>query len=71
MNCRRCLSTRLLKLDKKLSQDNDVFRCLECGFLFSPSTPGGASLGASRTVAVRSGYPGGEELDKELGNART
>ncbi len=42
MRCRRCDSTRLIRLDKKCSQDNDVFRCQECGFLFSPSTPAGA-----------------------------
>ncbi len=39
MRCRRCDSTRLIRLDKKCSQDNDVFRCQECGFLFSPATP--------------------------------
>ena len=42
MRCRRCDSTRLIRLDKKCSRDNDVFRCQECGFLFSPSTPAGA-----------------------------
>ncbi len=39
MCCRRCDSTRLIRLDKKCSRDNDVFRCQECGFLFSPFTP--------------------------------
>jgi len=38
MRCRRCNSIRLIRLDKKSSQDNDVFRCQECGYLFSPST---------------------------------
>ena len=38
MRCRRCDSIRLIRLDKKSSQDNDVFRCQECGYLFSPST---------------------------------
>ena len=38
MHCRRCYSNRLVKLVKKSSQDNDVFRCQECSFLFSPST---------------------------------
>ena len=40
--CRRCLSKRVLILDKKREEDNYVLRCLECGFLFSPphtSTP--------------------------------
>ena len=39
MRCRRCDSTKLIRLDKKCSRDNYVFRCQECGFLFSPSTP--------------------------------
>ncbi len=70
MSCRRCLSTRLLRLDKKCPQDNDVFRCQDCGFLFSPSisTEDASSENAlgdaspdgetSRTVAVHSGYRG-------------
>ena len=36
MLCRRCNSSRLVKLAKKLSEDNDVFRCEDCGFIFSP-----------------------------------
>ncbi|MCI0786216.1 MAG: hypothetical protein J4O09_07855 [Chloroflexi bacterium] len=67
MRCRRCRSPRLLQLDKKLPQDNSVFRCQECGFLFSPATgqagnPSvmGAETRASRTVAVRSGYQTGK-----------
>ncbi|MCH7606589.1 MAG: hypothetical protein IH962_05480 [Chloroflexi bacterium] len=63
MRCRRCDSPRLLRLDKKLSQDNDVFRCQECGFLFSPTGPLAAEEAPenreavpSRTVAVHSGY---------------
>ena len=39
MYCRRCCSPHLLRLEKKLPQDNEVFRCQECGFLFSPSGP--------------------------------
>ena len=65
MQCRRCHSTRLLRLDKKSSEDNDVFRCQECSLLFSPPTPPASSTAAlgpgvevSRTVAVRSGYRG-------------
>jgi DNA-directed RNA polymerase subunit RPC12/RpoP len=37
--CRRCSSPHLLRLEKKLPQDNEVFRCQECGFLFSPPGP--------------------------------
>lgn len=66
---------RLLKLEKKLAQDNDVFRCLECGYLFSPQAQTESNPAASRTAAVRSGYPApielNKELDIELGNART
>ena len=36
MHCRRCQSLRLTPLDKKYLGDNDVFRCQECGYLFSP-----------------------------------
>ena len=39
MYCRRCFSRHLLRLEKKLPQDNEVLRCQECGFLFSPSVP--------------------------------
>jgi len=35
--CRRCGSSRLIKLEKKLGEDHDVFRCGECGYIFSPS----------------------------------
>ena len=63
MHCRRCLSHRLLQLDKKLPSDHNVFRCQECGFLFSPGdTPAPASDPSaqqgelSRTVAVESSY---------------
>jgi transposase-like protein len=38
LGCRRCSSFKLVQLDKKSPQDNDVFRCQECGFLFSPSS---------------------------------
>ena len=34
--CRRCLSSRLLILEKKRQEDNEVYRCRECGYLFSP-----------------------------------
>ena len=65
MICRRCRSLRLLVLEKKLPDDNDVVRCQDCGFLFSPpvssklpsdppsNPPSGRS---SRTAAVESGY---------------
>ncbi len=34
--CRRCQSSRLLILEKKREEDNDVYRCRDCGYLFSP-----------------------------------
>ncbi len=71
MRCRRCHSSRLLQLDKTFPQDNSVFRCQECGFLFSPATAQagtpndlGAGTRASRTVAVRSGYQPGYQAGK-------
>ena len=61
MICRRCQSTRLIPLLKKQRDDNDVFRCKECGFIFSPPAPAlaGRSSGLPRTTAVESGYGGG------------
>ena len=34
--CRRCDSDRLLELARLDGEDHTVFRCLGCGFLFSP-----------------------------------
>ena len=43
MRCRRCNSTHLVGLAKGNYRDNDIFRCQDCGFLFSPVSeqPGG------------------------------
>ena len=63
MRCRRCNSIRLIQLDKKIPDDHEVFRCQDCGFLFSPGGPSGSTAGnsgpaapTSRTVAIQSGY---------------
>ena len=76
MRCRRCDSTRLIRLQKKCSRDNDVFRCQECGFLFSPSTPAEAikqrvpslkpqELPVGREPTAKSGFrPAVEEPEK-------
>ena len=37
MRCRRCKSDRLIRLQVINPSDNPVFRCGECGFLFSPA----------------------------------
>ena len=37
MRCRRCGYNRLIKLGKRHVEDNDVLRCGECGFIFSPA----------------------------------
>ena len=34
--CRRCGFRRLIKLKKMLVDDHDVYRCGECGYIFSP-----------------------------------
>lgn len=39
MTCRRCQSQRLIVLEKKLPGDNEVYRCRDCGYLFSPGAP--------------------------------
>ncbi len=36
MGCRRCGCVRLIKLAKRLPRDNDVYRCDQCGYIFSP-----------------------------------
>ena len=57
LKCRSCHSTRLVRLDKKETNDHDVYRCRACGHLFSPAdSPGPVSAPPSRTVAVRPGY---------------
>ena len=56
MQCRRCQSPRLIPLEKKLQDDNDVFRCQECGYIFSPATTT-VTESRFRTTAVQSGYP--------------
>ncbi len=36
LRCRRCVSKFLILLEKKRPDDNDVYRCQGCGYLFSP-----------------------------------
>ena len=36
MYCRRCNSNRLLELVRLDGADHTVYRCRDCGFLFSP-----------------------------------
>ena len=43
--CRRCESPHLILLEKKRPDDNDVYRCRECGYLFSP--PSATDLAAA------------------------
>ena len=38
MACRRCNGSRLIRLDKRVEEDHDVYRCGECGYIFSPSS---------------------------------
>ena len=47
-HCRRCNSTRVGKLKKQADGDNDVFRCLECGHIFSPAPEQGDENVAER-----------------------
>jgi rubredoxin len=59
LGCRRCASFKLLQLGKKSLQDNDVFRCQECGFLFSPAicTEEDSRPGAGPDSPVRRDLP--------------
>lgn len=36
LNCRRCGSEALLELARLAGEDHTVYRCRDCGFLFSP-----------------------------------
>ena len=36
LNCRRCNSDRLLELARLDGADHPLYRCRDCGFLFSP-----------------------------------
>ena len=54
--CRRCESKRVLLLDKKRRDDNYIYRCRECGFLFSPPKP---SAPHTQHTAMKPGYSGG------------
>ena len=45
LKCRRCESDRLLQLARLGGEDHTVYRCLDCGFLFSP--PEGLAGGAN------------------------
>lgn len=36
LNCRRCGSEALLELARLAGDDHTVYRCRDCGFLFSP-----------------------------------
>jgi len=57
----------LIQLDKKIPEDHEVFRCQDCGYLFSPGESPGSTAAIptpasppSRTVAVQSGYRSAE-----------
>ena len=54
MTCRRCPSQRLIALEKKLPGDNEVYRCRDCGYLFSPGPSRPAALTTAMEVAPAS-----------------
>jgi len=59
LHCRRCQSQRLIPQEKKQQNDNCVFRCQECGYIFSPATTLKVDTGEdtkTRTTEVQSGY---------------
>ena len=43
LNCRRCGSEALLELARLAGGDHTVYRCRDCGFLFSPPDEASAS----------------------------
>lgn len=57
MCCRRCGYARPIKLEKRLEKDNDVFRCGECGYIFSPVSRGEEPAGAAEAPGRREQPP--------------
>ena len=62
LNCRRCKSDRLLELARLDGEDHSVYRCRDCGFLFSP--PPGYVAGENVIPAPRPDGP--EEAQRRL-----
>ncbi len=60
--CRRCNSDRLLQLARLDGEDHSVYRCRDCGFLFSP--PAGYAHGANVIAAPTPDGP--EEARRRL-----
>ncbi len=54
--CRRCRHRRLIKLQKMRDDDHDVYRCAECGYIFSPPPDQEQDAGP--------GAPGGSRLEQ-------
>ena len=51
LNCRRCKSEKLLELGRLEGADHSVYRCRDCGFLFSPPEVEGLPPGVARSVS--------------------
>ena len=58
LHCRRCQSDALLKLERLDGQDHTVYRCRDCGFLFSP--PDESAGSAAVPIAPSPLQPDGE-----------
>ncbi len=64
LNCRRCGSEALLELGGLDGADHTVFRCRDCGFLFSPPAEAARAPGVVQSplrpdglaVGRRTGY---------------
>ena len=57
MNCRRCSSNHLIRLMVMHPSDNPVYRCVGCGFLFSPARPRDATAGEGDGSQARRPQP--------------
>ena len=56
--CRRCRYRRLIKLQKMRDDDHDVYRCAECGYIFSPPPDAGQAPGSGAPGRSREERPG-------------
>ena len=57
LNCRRCRGKRLVELGRLQGSDHPIYRCRDCGFLFSPPDE---EARAGLDARVRRSAPGQE-----------
>ena len=64
LKCRRCESEALLALACLGSDDHVVYRCRDCGFLFSPPDGEGRAPGVLESRMPQDGGESGRRLER-------